>query len=256
MSKRIPWNKGLKIGPNLEHSKIMKGKPSGFLGKHHRENTINKIKETHKGKHYSLKTEFRKGCISLRKGIKLLDETKRKISFSMKGKLKGIKLSEEHRKKIGLALTGRKLSNEHRKNISLGKKGKVAWSKGKKLSHLTGKNASNWKGGITPLYTSIRESLEYKLWRNAVYQKDNYTCCECEDNKGSNLEAHHIKPFAFILKEFLQEYNQFSLFDDKEILIRLAITYKPFWDIANGKTLCKDCHKKQLLPQERNLQCQ
>ena len=29
----------------------------------------------------------------------------------------------------------------------------------------------------------------------------------------------------------------------KDILSRLSITYSPFWDINNGQTLCKDCHK-------------
>jgi hypothetical protein len=24
---------------------------------------------------------------------------------------------------------------------------------------------------------------------------------------------------------------------------RLAMAYKPFWDVDNGKTLCEDCHK-------------
>jgi len=31
---------------------------------------------------------------------------------------------------------------------------------------------------------------------------------------------------------------------DKETLVRLAITYEPFWDIDNGETLCIDCHNK------------
>jgi len=41
----------------------------------------------------------------------------------------------------------------------------------------------------------------------------------------------------------LKEYNQFSPIEDRETLIRLAITYKPFWDIDNGLTLCAKCHK-------------
>ena len=103
-----------------------------------------------------------------------------------------------------------------------------------------------WKGGITPLCGIIRGIPENKQWRDTIFQRDNYTCQKCGIHSGNGktvyLEAHHIKPFAQILSEFLQEYNQFSPIDDKEILVRLAFNYKPFWNIDNGKTLCEDCH--------------
>lgn len=44
------------------------------------------------------------------------------------------------------------------------------------------------------------------------------------------------------MNKFLQEYNQFSPMEDIETLARLATNYKSFWEINNGKTLCKDCH--------------
>jgi 5-methylcytosine-specific restriction endonuclease McrA len=56
-----------------------------------------------------------------------------------------------------------------------------------------------------------------KLWREAVFARDKWTCQDCGDKKGGNLEAHHIKSFA----EFPE--------------LRFAID--------NGITLCKDCHK-------------
>ena len=40
-----------------------------------------------------------------------------------------------------------------------------------------------------------------------------------------NWEAHHKKAFYLILEEFLQQYSQFSPIEDKETLLRLAITY-------------------------------
>lgn len=52
------------------------------------------------------------------------------------------------------------------------------------------------------------------------------------------------KPIFIIFQEFLKKYNQFSPIEDKKTLIRLAITYKPFWDINNGRVLCRDCHKE------------
>ena len=40
--------------------------------------------------------------------------------------------------------------------------------------------------------------IEYKLWRATVFERDNYTCIIwCGNNKSGNLEADHIKPFAY-----------------------------------------------------------
>lgn len=103
-------------------------------------------------------------------------------------------------------------------------------------------NNPNWKGGITDLRRFIYRLDEYKKWVDSIFKRDNYICQECGD-KGKHLEAHHIKSFKYIYKEFLQTYSQFSPIEDKETLLRLSITYEPFWDINNGKTLCRDCHK-------------
>ncbi|MFA6475728.1 MAG: HNH endonuclease [Patescibacteria group bacterium] len=86
------------------------------------------------------------------------------------------------------------------------------------LTIIRGENHYNWRGGITPQKKKIRNSLEYKLWRTAVFTRDNYTCIWCGDNSGGNLEADHIKPFAL--------YPE----------LRFAID--------NGRTLCKNCHRK------------
>jgi 5-methylcytosine-specific restriction endonuclease McrA len=64
---------------------------------------------------------------------------------------------------------------------------------------------------------SIRMSLEYRLWRESVFKRDDYRCYDC-GTRGSYLEAHHIFPFAtFPRLRFL---------------------------IENGITLCRPCHKK------------
>jgi len=104
-----------------------------------------------------------------------------------------------------------------------------------------GEKTNFWQGGINSLSDSIRKSFEGNLWRENIFLRDNYSCQEC-NNRGY-LHAHHIKPFSVILKEFLAVYYQFSPFEDKETLIRLAVTYTPFWDINNGITLCEECHK-------------
>lgn len=73
-----------------------------------------------------------------------------------------------------------------------------------------------WNGGVTPENQKIRHSKEYIQWRDSVYERDDFTCQCCGDNKGGNLNAHHIENFAE------HEGKRF--------------------DISNGITLCNDCH--------------
>jgi hypothetical protein len=80
-----------------------------------------------------------------------------------------------------------------------------------------GKNTPNWRGGVSPENMLIRSGKDYKLWRKAVFERDNYTCHFC-GKRGGDMEADHIKPFAFFPE------------------LRLAID--------NGRTLCKPCHRK------------
>lgn len=87
---------------------------------------------------------------------------------------------------------------------------------GDRRIHRSGKNNSNWKGGITPSLLSERTSLEYNKWRDDVYGKDWYTCQCCGQYKNIEKNAHHL-------------YN-FSKYDDKK------------FDIDNGITLCSKCH--------------
>lgn len=104
-------------------------------------------------------------------------------------------------------------------------------------------NNPNWKDGRTPLRKLIRNLSKFDDWRIKVFERDNYTCQECF-KRNKNLEVHHNKvSFSELLQEFLQEYDQFSPYEDKETLVRLAIKWKPFWDVDNGMTLCKKCHK-------------
>lgn len=81
-----------------------------------------------------------------------------------------------------------------------------------------GLNNSNWKGGRTIWIQNIRSSLEYQEWRTAVFKRDDYTCQDCSDHNGGNLEAHHLE----------------AIFQSNEKI----------FDIDNGRTLCIPCHSK------------
>lgn len=110
-------------------------------------------------------------------------------------------LSEETKTKIAKAHKGSVLSDETKRKIG--------------KAH-TGEKSRFWRGGVTPINKKIRGSFEYGLWRKSVFERDKYTCIWCGDDKGGNLEADHIKPFAL--------YPE----------LRFAID--------NGRTLCHECH--------------
>ena len=75
-----------------------------------------------------------------------------------------------------------------------GKKHSLKTLKKKSLVQL-GENGSNWKGGINPINRGIRKRLEYRLWRESVFERDNWTC-QKYGTRGGKLHPHHIKNFA------------------------------------------------------------
>jgi hypothetical protein len=169
-------------------------------------------------------------------------ETRLKISKSMRGKntwIKGTKLSEAHKKKLGIAHLGSIPWNK-------GKTGYLSKEASDKIRQAHYGNKYNWKGGKVILKERLRGLEEYKEWRFKIFTRDSFICQECFIPH-KDIEVHHnIKPLHIIIANFLAQYNQFSPIDDMPILLRLAITYQPFWDIDNGKTLCIDCHNLTL----------
>lgn len=152
------------------------------------------------------------GKTHFKKGAKLSEETKRKIGlngfhYGMLGK----KHNDSTKQKLSTIRKGIKtgtLTEEHKIKISKANKGNVAWNKGKtglykhtletrkRLSLAKKGNKSHlWKGGITQINSSIRNSIENRLWREAVFARDNWTC-QKYGTKGCKLNAHHILNFA------------------------------------------------------------
>ncbi len=63
----------------------------------------------------------------------------------------------------------------------------------------------------------FKQTASYKIWRTAVFSRDNFTCQAC-GKRGGVLHAHHLLPY--------------SRFPHKRL------------DISNGQTLCASCHRK------------
>ena len=74
---------------------------------------------------------------------------------------------------------------------------------------------------IDMLQKKNAEALSF--YPKQVFERDNYTCQKCGDCSGNGhaveLHPHHIQPFA----------------------TNLALRY----DLNNGITLCKSCHRKE-----------
>lgn len=132
----------------------------------------------------------------------ILEETKRKMSEARK-------LYYENGGEKPKYWLGKKRSAETIEKFRQSMKGK-----------LIGEKNPNWKGGITNPRHKIMMSEEYKDWRIAVFQKDDFTCQRCGARSGNGktviLNADHIKPF--------------SLYPELR------------FDIDNGRTLCVNCH--------------
>lgn len=118
----------------------------------------------------------------------------------------GMKNSLLMREKSSLSHRGKKFTIKHRENL--------------RKSHiglLTGEKHPMWKGGITPINASIRNSSKYKAWRKQVFERDKWSCQGCGKH-GGEINADHIKQFAY--------YPELR------------------FEVSNGRTLCVRCHKK------------
>lgn len=130
---------------------------------------------------------------------------------------------------LGRSQIGRSLPEAHRRNISVSMKGKRnCLGRTLSLEHRQ-KLSDHWREHPTehPNYIDGRSQqraharqldmgrLEYRLWRQAVFARDDWTCVFCGE-RGGKLHADHIKPYA----------------------VYSALRY----ELSNGRTLCAPCH--------------
>ena len=130
-----------------------------FFGRKHSEESKLKMSKSHKN---------------------MSDETRIKISEYKKNKIpwmKGKKHSLETKKVISDLKTGIKLTEEHKKKIG---------------DSLRGSKSYMWKGGVSK---DKRIGIKYIQWRSDVFLRDNWTCQTC-GIRGVYLEAHHVKSWV------------------------------------------------------------
>lgn len=156
-----------------------------------------KLSKSHKGKRHT--DSAKKKMSNSRKGIPKSDDHKRKIGEGNKGKV----VSEKTRKKLSEINTGKHHTEETRRKLL-------------KLA-LRGSKSPRWNPTLTNEdRLGKRIYSEYIEWRKEIFERDNYTCQKCGDNKGGNLNAHHIESFN----------------NNPELRV----------EVSNGVTLCEDCH--------------
>ena len=128
----------------------------------------------------------------------------KKLSITGRKKLSDAKLKNPTRYWFGKNRSKETIEklrkNAHRMpgetNPNFGKTWKASKETRIKMSKsMSGEKNWNWQGGLTDINKKIRHSLEYRLWRESVFKRDNFICKFC-GKRGGKLHADHIKAFS------------------------------------------------------------
>lgn len=194
--------------------------------------------------------------------IKVLISNEERLRRSIRAKELGMGfkvghiVTDETRKKLSIANTGKKQSPEAIEKARAKNMGRTPWNKGKTdvyteetkaLMKANRPKIIPWNKGKHGVYSDEtrnnisqtlrkksgnpfetrseaeidRKKFEYTVWREGVFTRDDWTCKKCNE-RGGRLAAHHIRNFA----------------EEKSLR----------YDIDNGITLCivhhRDFHKK------------
>lgn len=165
-------------------------------------------------------TSFKKGIIPHNKGKKT---TREKVCLSCNEKFIAKKNIAKYCsfKCTGDSKLGKKRDEVTRIKIGLAGRGRPSPRKGKSLEWMIGGKNHRWVENRTRAIEKhrMRGSIEWKEWRASVFARDNFTCKECGVS-GVYVEPHHIVPLK----------SDFGL----------------AYQITNGITLCRPCHKKTM----------
>ena len=178
---------------------------------------------------------FKKGVATWNKGLKFTAEQKSKSDLSglALGRLKGKKgnIGKENKRWTSIEKTCiicQKIFNAQPYRAKTARFcSYVCYHKW----HI-GRNSPVWTDNYKRRFRQrIMELREYKEWRLEVFKRDNFTCVRCGTLR-KNIEADHIIAFRTLIEQF------------KIVDIDMARNCKELWDISNGRTLCKSCHRK------------
>ena len=147
----------------------------------------------------------------------LTDEHKRKIGLAHKGRIGpmlGRHHSSETKEKIRQSNLNQKRSSESRHKMRLAHLGIPHSSKGKPRPNWRGANSSMWKDGASPERNKFRGSFEYIQWSRSILEKSHFRCVRCGEYSNG---VHHLRNYA--------DYPELRL------------------DPENGASICKECHE-------------